>query len=148
FAYSSSGKAAIRHLHPLFSAEQQALENTLGDLEIVEVDRLVGPVRSLLDVSRSEQNAWYPGGVHEEARVAGGPPCGDAPREARRDHRARHRNDQLVLLRYLKCQVIRTDLQLDLQPPQVGFCPGDGLPQLGDHLFAALARVDPTVDLD
>src|ERR1700693_3137170 len=73
-AYSSSGKAAIHHLHSLFSAEQQALEHALGNLEIFEVDPLVGPVRPLLDIPRSEQNAWYPGGVDEEARVAGRPP--------------------------------------------------------------------------
>src|SRR4030081_2037665 len=75
-AYSSSGNAAIRHLHSLFWAEQQALKDTLGDREILEVDPLVGPVRSLLDIPWSEQNAWYPGRVHEEARVAGGPPGG------------------------------------------------------------------------
>src|SRR5437773_3993970 len=112
-AYSSSGNAAIHHLHSLFSAEQQALEHTLGNLEIFEVDPLVRPVRPLLDIPRSEQNAWYPGRMDEEARVTGCSPRRDPARELRRGHRGAHRPDQLVLLGYLERQVVRTGLHLD-----------------------------------
>src|SRR4029077_4079846 len=78
---SSSGNAAIPHLHHLFSADEQLLEHALGDLAILEAAPLVAPVRALLDTTRSEQDAWYPGRVHEKARVAGGPPRGDLLRE-------------------------------------------------------------------
>src|SRR5450759_5867582 len=125
-AYSSSGNAAIHHLHSLFSAEQQALENALGDLEIFEVDPPVGPVRALLDIPRSEQNAWYPGRMHEKAGVAGGPPGGDPPRQLGRGHGRGHRTDQIVLLRYLESQVVRAHVELDLEPPKAGSRPRDG----------------------
>src|SRR6267143_4086993 len=146
--YSSSGNAAIHHLHCVFWGEQQALENALRDLEIPEVDPLVGPVRPLLDIPRTEQNAWYPGRMHEEARVAGCPPGRDLSRDLGSAHRRGHRTDQIVLLGYLESQVVRTHLQVDLEPRNMGSCPRDRLLQLGDDMFAGLARVDTTVHLD
>src|SRR3989442_13863770 len=96
-AYSSSGNAAIHHLRSLFSAEQQALEHTLGNLEIFEVDPLVGPVSPLLYIPRSEQDAWYPRRMYEEARVTGCAPSRDPARELRRSHRGAHRPYQFML---------------------------------------------------
>src|SRR2546430_16619129 len=76
-AYSSSGNAAIRHLLGRLPVEQQMLEDTLSGVEVGEVDPLVGAMRGLLDVARSEQNAWYPGAVDGEAGVARGSPRRD-----------------------------------------------------------------------
>ena len=71
---------AVNRYHDVAAAEQQALEHTLGNLEIFEVDPLVRPVRPLLDIPRSEQNAWYPGRMDEEARVTGCAPRRDPAR--------------------------------------------------------------------
>src|SRR3954470_20859659 len=76
-AYSSSGNVAIRHLLGLLPVEQQMLEDLLSGVEIAEVDPLVRPVRRLLDIARSEQHAWYPRAMNEEARVARGTPRRD-----------------------------------------------------------------------
>src|SRR5205809_7718011 len=73
-AYSSSGNAAIRHLLCQLSVEQQVIEDRLSGVELAEVDPLVWPVRRLLDVARSEQNAWYPRALNEAACVACGKP--------------------------------------------------------------------------
>src|SRR6266446_8616709 len=74
FSYSSLGNAAIRHLLGRLWAEQQMLEHALRGIEVVELDPLVRPVCRLLDVARSEQNAWYPRAMHEEARITRRPP--------------------------------------------------------------------------
>src|SRR6266550_404540 len=71
--YSSSGNAAIRHL--LLSLQDQVLEHALSDIQVLEVDPLVGPMRGLLDVPRPEQDAWYPRAMNEEAGVACGAPA-------------------------------------------------------------------------
>src|SRR2546421_11435882 len=82
------------------------LEHALSRVEVIEVDPLVRPVRGLLDVARSEQNAWYPRAVDEEAGVARCPPGRDVARNARFGHRRRHRPHQVMVLRYLECQVV------------------------------------------
>src|SRR5438105_14967597 len=76
-SYSSSGNAAIRHLLGRTPAQHEGLEHALRGVEILEVDPFVRPVGGLLDVARTEQHAWYPGHVHEKARVAGGAPGPD-----------------------------------------------------------------------
>src|SRR6266571_9453211 len=101
-AYSSSGNAAIRHLLDRLPVEQQVLEHALSGVELAEVDPLVRPVRRLLDVARSEQNAWYPRAVDEEAGVARCPPGRDVARNARFGHRRRHRPHQVMVLRSLE----------------------------------------------
>src|SRR5438034_7517162 len=98
-AYSSSGNAAIRHLLGQLPVEQQVLEDTLSGVELAEVDPLVWPVRRLLDVARSEQNAWYPRALNEEARVARGTPRCDPARDAGVCHRCAHRVHELVVRR-------------------------------------------------
>src|SRR5213595_365037 len=98
-AYSSSGNAAIRHLLGRLPVEQQVLEDTLSGVELAEVDPLVWPVRRLLDVARSEQNAWYPRALNEEARVARGAPRRDPARDAGLCHRRAHRTHELVVRR-------------------------------------------------
>src|SRR5437762_8505819 len=97
--YSSSGNAAIRHLLDRLPVEQQMLEDTLRGVEIAQVDPLVRPVRRLLDVARSEQNAWYPRAMYEEARVARGTPRRDLARDAGLCHRRAHRLNKLVVRR-------------------------------------------------
>src|SRR5437879_3157666 len=103
--YSSSGNAAIRHLLRL-SVQDQVLEDALSDVQVPEVDPLVGPMRGLLDVPRPEQDAWYPRAVNEEAGVAGGAPGRGARGESGRFHRLQHRARQLVVLRDLEREVV------------------------------------------
>src|SRR5256885_6157800 len=85
--YSSSGNAAIRHLLGRLPVEQQVLEDTLSGVEFAQVDPFVRPVRRLLDVARSEQNAWYPRAMNEEAGVARGAPRRDPAWDAGLCHR-------------------------------------------------------------
>src|SRR5947207_943092 len=99
FSYSSLGNAAIRHLLGRLPAEQHMLEYALSGVEIVEVDPLVRPVRRLLDIARSEQNAWYPRAMDEESRVARGTPRRDLARDAGLCHRRAHRLNTLVVRR-------------------------------------------------
>src|SRR5947208_16678297 len=74
FSYSSLGNAAIRHLLGRLPAEQHMREYALTGVEIAEVDPLVRPVRRLLDIARSEQNARYPRAMAEEYPITRRPP--------------------------------------------------------------------------
>src|SRR2546430_2371729 len=147
-SYSSSGNAAIRYLLGRLPAEQQMLEHELGGVEVIEVDPLVGAMRGLLDVARSEQNAWYPGAVDEEAGVARGSPRRDPAGNARLGHRRGHRPHQLVILRDLECHVVRAGQDIGLEPRQSPPCAGDGSFELTHHLLLSLARVETAVHLD
>src|SRR6266699_2666423 len=147
-AYSSSGNAAIRHLLGRLPVEQQVLEHALSGVELAEVDPLVRPVRRLLDVARSEQNAWYPRAVNEETRVTRGTPCRDPARDGRFGHRRAHRLHELVVARCLKGEIVRARDHFGLEPGHSATCPCDRLLQLLHHLLCGLARVDPAVHLD
>src|ERR1700747_1003794 len=76
--YSLSGNAAISHLLVPLRVEHQVLEHALRDVDVLEVDPLVGPVRRLLDVTGADQHPCHPRAVDEEARVAGRAPRRDA----------------------------------------------------------------------
>src|ERR1051326_7201260 len=105
--YSPSGNAAIRHLLVRLRVEHQVLEHALCHVDVLEMDPLVGPVRGLVDVTGSEQHAWYPRAVHEEAGVAGGAPGGDARVASAGPHRRLHRAHQGVVARNLERNVVR-----------------------------------------
>src|SRR5256885_9948780 len=134
-AYSSSGNAAIRHLLGRLPVEQQVLEHALSGVDVAEVDPLVRAVRRLLDVARSEQNAWYPRAVNEEARVARGPPRRDPALDTRFGHRRGHRLHELVVARCLKGQIVRARDHFGFEPWHLAACPRDRLLQLLDHLL-------------
>src|SRR5437773_1914400 len=147
-AYSSSGNAAIRHLLGRLPVEQQMLEDALGGVEVAEVDPLVRPVRRLLDVARSEQNAWYPRAMNEEARVARGTPRRDPAGDAGLGHRRAHRFHELVVGRNLEGQVVRARDHVGLEPRHSPPCSCDRILQLLDDLLRGLARVEAAVHLD
>src|SRR6266511_5599463 len=147
-SYSSSGNAAIGHLLGPPGADQQTFEDPLRGIEIIEADRFVGAVRRLLDVTGSEQHAWYPRRVNEEARVAGRAPRRDTGGHAAGDHRRRHRAHDLVLRRNLKWQVVGPDLDVGFEPGHAPSRQRDRRFQLVEDRCGGLARVDPAVDLD
>src|SRR5438445_1330753 len=149
-SYSSPGKAAtITSLALLRSrAEQQMLEHSLRLLELVEIDPFVGSVRGLLYVARSEQHAWYPRRVNEEARVAGGAPGRDPRRDARGGHGGFQRTYQVVLFGNLECEVVRAGLDFRFEPRHAKPSAGQGRLDLLEDLTGRLARVDAAVDLD
>src|SRR5204863_9294254 len=115
-AYSSSGNAAIRHLLVRLPVEQQMLEDTLGGVEVAQVDPFVRPVRRLLDVARSEQNAWYPRAMNDEARITRRPPRGDLARDSGFGHRRGHRPHEPVVVRCLNGQISRPGGDVALAP--------------------------------
>src|SRR5437762_1886078 len=147
-AYSSSGNAAIRHLLGRLPVEQQMLEDALSGVEVAEVDPLVRPVRRLLDVARSEQNAWYPRAVDEEARVARGTPRRDPARDAGLCHRGAHRPHQLMVGRDLEGEIVRACDHVGLEPWHSPPCTCDCALQLVCDLLGGLARVEAAVHLD
>src|SRR2546427_13280285 len=100
-SYSSSGNAATCPLLGRLSAEQKMLEHGLSRVEVIEDDPLVRPVRGLLDVARSDQNAWEPRAVDDGAGVAGCPPGRDVVRNVRFGHPRRHLPHQDTVLRLL-----------------------------------------------
>src|SRR5207249_5217467 len=138
-AYSSSGNAAIRHLLGRLPVEHQMLEDTLSGVEVAEVDPLVRTVRSLLDVARPEQNAWYPRAMDEEAGVARGTPRRDPARDAGLCHRRAHRPHQLVVGRDLEGEIVRARNHLGLEPRDLTPCSCDCVLQLVCHLLRRLA---------
>src|SRR3989475_4758413 len=148
FSYSSLGNAAIRHLLGRLPAEQHMLEYALRGVEIVEVDPLVRPVCRLLDIARSEQNAWYPRAMNEEARITRRPPGRDLARDSGFGHRCGHRAHEPVVVRCLKGQIIRARDDVRLEPWQPPPRERDRCLQLTQHLLCSLARVDAPVDLD
>src|SRR2546426_2562187 len=148
FSYSSLGNAAIRHLLGRLPAQQHMLEHALSSVEIVEVDPLVWPVRRLLDVAGSEQNAWYPRAVNEEARITRRSPRRDLARDSGFGHRGGHRLHELVVVRCLKGQISRTRDHIRFEPWQPPPCKRDRGFQLTQHLLGGLTRVDAPVDLD
>src|SRR6266550_7309854 len=147
-AYSSSGNAAIRHLLGRLPVEQQVLEDTLSGVELAEVDPLVWPVRRLLDIARSEQNAWYPRAMDEESRITRRPPRRDLARDSGFGHRHGHRPHEPVVARCLKGQIIRPRDDVCLEPWQPPPRERDRCLQLTQHLLCSLARVDAPVDRD
>src|SRR5205823_12697825 len=90
----------------------------LRRVEVLEIDPLVGPVGGLLDVPRTEQHAWYPRAVDEEAGVTRGRPGRGARGQAGSLHRLRHRAHQLVVRRDLERDVVRPGEDLRLEPGQ------------------------------